>query len=597
MFDQTLEFGVYPSSDSTNTDEDNRPLRWIVQKKMVPISTKGKEKVSEEIPKRRPFTRSDSKKLMGDAMKSSITTTAERRKKRKSSNVLFKIPDTNVVDVLIEDSEHEGVGKSSEARMEMQVKMPGKGKSKASVAKRVVSKKGKNKRKRETSPVIEPTSGTRPGPMKVLGGRVFDPDIITKHGMNSLHDLVEIQSWTHLFQTKSPVLHEEKVRKFYYNIEFEEDGSINTRVGDKSLHLTEELLGQVLGVPREGTRSVVGKTCNVEFVKECSKIPNTRHAGIQKKFIKGEYQLLFEFVNKVLLPRTEKRTVASASDLFIMGSLCKFDPIDLPSLMLEHMYKTVVDHKGKHDIGYGYFLTKVFHHLNIPVGASKIGTAKQSFTLSTLVECECIEGKGNHLSKVSQLVMEQDELQHELEEMTVRVSNKDAEIALLKAELLKAQTEGPGTEEVKELNKQNEKLLAKIVALQEKMIKDNDAKNSRLTLVINSLSHQPSSSQSSPFLRVSFLFVWTVSGGESLGAKVGALGALTGGRRRRTCRDLVKGPDTMKIYTQSARLEKVQLVGAQSPTVAETSANGMASKTLAKATKEKNHPKDKLETD
>ncbi|KAH0636646.1 hypothetical protein KY289_036561 [Solanum tuberosum] len=164
MFDQAPEFGVYPSSDSTNTDEDNRPLRWIVQKKMVPISTKGKENVSEEIPKRRPFTRSDSKKLMGDAMKSSITTTAERRKKRKSSNVLFKIPDTNVVDVLIEDSEHEGVGKSSEARMEMQVKMPGKGKSKACVAKRVVSKKGKNKRKRETSHVIEPTSGTRPGP-------------------------------------------------------------------------------------------------------------------------------------------------------------------------------------------------------------------------------------------------------------------------------------------------------------------------------------------------------------------------------------------------------------------------------------------------
>ncbi|KAH0686329.1 hypothetical protein KY284_016882 [Solanum tuberosum] len=166
--------------------------------------------------------------------------------------------------------------------------------------------------------------------------------------------------------------------------------------------------------------------------------------------MKGEYQLLFEFVNKVLLPRTEKCNVASASDLFIMESLCKFDPIDLLALMLEHMYKIVVDHKGKHGMGYGYFLTKVFHHLNIPVGA---------------------ERKGNPLSKVSQLVMEQDQLKHELEEMT-----------------------GPGTEEVKELKKQNEELLAKIAALQEKMIKDNDAANSRLTLVINSLSHQPPSS-------------------------------------------------------------------------------------------------------
>ncbi|KAH0739679.1 hypothetical protein KY290_038384 [Solanum tuberosum] len=278
---------------------------------MVSISTKGNEKVTEKTAKRRPFTRSDSKKLMGDAMKSSAITTAKRCKKRKLGNVLFEIPDTDVVDVSIEDYEHEGVGKGSEEKREKQVKKPskGKGKSKASVAKGDVSKNGKNKRKRETSPVIKPTSGKGPSPMgnkddheeskqsivnnlrlqKVLRGQVFDPDIITKHGMNSLYDFVEIQSWTHLFQTKSLILNGEKVREFYYNIEFEEDGSINTRVGDKRLHLTEDLLGKILEVLREGTRSVVRKTCSVEFVKECFKIPNTRRAGIQKKLMKGKY--------------------------------------------------------------------------------------------------------------------------------------------------------------------------------------------------------------------------------------------------------------------------------------------------------------------
>ncbi|KAH0664994.1 hypothetical protein KY285_026200 [Solanum tuberosum] len=78
---------------------------------MVPIYSKEKEKVTEETPKRRPFTRSDSKKLMGDAMKSSITTTIERRKKRKLGNVLVEIPDIDVVDVSIEDFEHEFVEK------------------------------------------------------------------------------------------------------------------------------------------------------------------------------------------------------------------------------------------------------------------------------------------------------------------------------------------------------------------------------------------------------------------------------------------------------------------------------------------------------
>ncbi|KAH0686328.1 hypothetical protein KY284_016881 [Solanum tuberosum] len=52
VFDQTPEFGVYSSSDSTDKAKDNHPLRWIVQKKMVPISTKGEEKVLEETPKK-----------------------------------------------------------------------------------------------------------------------------------------------------------------------------------------------------------------------------------------------------------------------------------------------------------------------------------------------------------------------------------------------------------------------------------------------------------------------------------------------------------------------------------------------------------------
>ncbi|KAH0645026.1 hypothetical protein KY284_032910 [Solanum tuberosum] len=172
------------------------------------------------------------------------------------------------------------------------------------------------------------------------------------------------------------------------------------------------------------------------------------HAGIQKKLMKGKYQLLFEFINKVLLPQTEKRPISSATNLFVMKALSKFEPLNLLAMMLEHMHKTVVDHKGKHLMRYGYFLTKVFKHLNILVGGT-VGTVKQSFCLNTLVECECIEGKAGPLSKMSQLVIEQGQLKHELEEMIVFVSNKDAKIALLKAQLVKAQTEGAGTEEDK----------------------------------------------------------------------------------------------------------------------------------------------------
>lgn len=63
---------------------------------------------------------------------------------------------------------------------------------------------------------------------KVLNGRVFDREIITKPGMSNLVDSVEIQGWTHLFIDLISVLHKNQVRDFYYNAEFTVDGSLNT---------------------------------------------------------------------------------------------------------------------------------------------------------------------------------------------------------------------------------------------------------------------------------------------------------------------------------------------------------------------------------
>ena len=95
---------------------------------------------------------------------------------------------------------------------------------------------------------------------------------------------------------------------------------------------------------------------------------------------------------------------------------------------------------------------------------------------------------------MAQLLEDLDQLKHEIEELTVRLSSKEAEIDVLKAELLTAQSEGPGSSVVQALEKENNELKAKITALQENAIKDNDAANARLTLVIQSLSQTPPSS-------------------------------------------------------------------------------------------------------
>ena len=85
-----------------------------------------------------------------------------------------------------------------------------------------------------------------------------------------------------------------------------EDWSFLTRVNNIAISLNEVVLGRILRVPTEGTRSVLNNTCSSKFASMISKTPTTKVAGIYKKIMKSEYQLVFEFVNKVVLPRKKR---------------------------------------------------------------------------------------------------------------------------------------------------------------------------------------------------------------------------------------------------------------------------------------------------
>ena len=76
------------------------------------------------------------------------------------------------------------------------------------------------------------------------------------------------------------------MREFYYNIQFKDDGSILTRVNNIAICLDEGVLSKILRVPREGTGSVLGRTCSSEFAAVISKTPTTKVAGIYKKIMK-----------------------------------------------------------------------------------------------------------------------------------------------------------------------------------------------------------------------------------------------------------------------------------------------------------------------
>ena len=124
------------------------------------------------------------------------------------------MPETNVVELFGEEEEKKTKKKMSE-------------KKKGKVSKKVENRKSKKKsfegkRKRSQGPGTQAWRDEGENMQKVvdslrnqavLAGRVFDMGIITLPGMDSLHDMVEIQSWLHLFDRKSPILHEEEVRE------------------------------------------------------------------------------------------------------------------------------------------------------------------------------------------------------------------------------------------------------------------------------------------------------------------------------------------------------------------------------------------------
>ncbi|KAH0642240.1 hypothetical protein KY290_033836 [Solanum tuberosum] len=109
VFEKTPEVRVPPSSDSEDDEEDNALLRWAIQRRMVLITNKGKEKVVEETPTKKPFTRGATQKLRSDAMKISKANTTEIRRRRETGEEKIVIPVKGVVDVLNEKSESDTV--------------------------------------------------------------------------------------------------------------------------------------------------------------------------------------------------------------------------------------------------------------------------------------------------------------------------------------------------------------------------------------------------------------------------------------------------------------------------------------------------------
>lgn len=114
---------------------------------------------------------------------------------------------------------------------------------------------------------------------------MFKPEAREKLGIRNLVDVVVILGWDHLFRWPVPTLHEWEVRQFYYNIEFLENRSFNTSIGDLSFHIDEKVLGTILKVNKERIRSVLDYAPAKSFIVEVGKMPNLSSTSVSKKFL------------------------------------------------------------------------------------------------------------------------------------------------------------------------------------------------------------------------------------------------------------------------------------------------------------------------
>ncbi|KAK4372786.1 hypothetical protein RND71_008170 [Anisodus tanguticus] len=252
----------------------------------------------------------------------------------------------------------------------------------------IVSEEPGSSKKRKQSKNAEKERQDNLKGQKVLLGRVFDTEIVEKHGMKEL------------------------MKSMYTD-----DSTLIFSVNGVHFAMYEPKLGDILGVPTDGLKTVEGKTSD----------------DFKILIVKGE--------GPIMLPRAERRYIASIADLSLFEVLVGFNFNSLPALIIEHMIKVANAREGKYGLPYVFFLTKVFTYFNVPTGNATQGNRKQMFTMTTLEKCECVpkkDGMGNNFT-ISSLIEAQERATADIE----RLQGKNA---LLRAQLVKQAGEpGPSS--------------------------------------------------------------------------------------------------------------------------------------------------------
>ncbi|KAM3220440.1 hypothetical protein P3L10_024971 [Capsicum annuum] len=200
---------------------------------------------------------------------------------------------------------------------------------------------------------------------KLARGRV-----VTDFGgpdMDVLLTKLNAQGWSHLF------------------LQVAVGEMFSTTVHGKTINLYPADLSRILRVPTGGWGHYVkgawppldNLPSAIDISRKFSKNPSLlTHRRVLKNEMSPLHQFYFDVVHKMILPRQEMRTVANFLNLTLMELLDSHILIDLPTLIIKHMQRVLIQDANGHALPYEFWLAPIFEDFHIPIKAWSLQTTK-----------------------------------------------------------------------------------------------------------------------------------------------------------------------------------------------------------------------------
>nr|XP_009803926.1 PREDICTED: uncharacterized protein LOC104249244 [Nicotiana sylvestris] len=276
-----------------------------------------------------------------------------------------------------------------------------------------------------------------------------------------LVDALDVQGWKAMDLQLDGRLDRNEIIEFMENAKVK-DGRVTSQVKGVQVSFDAKRLGEILGIPSEGyddytrqkwlsldslptTLAITRKLCDVTEVNEAK--------VVYKSEMKLSHKVLFEFVNKCLLPRQERRHIANYMDLILMECLESGWQINWLGFMIK-LLDRVINGSKAHATPYGFILTIVPARCKMPLKKWEMAASKDHFGINTLIACDYeVNSNPNEPgsskktpinSKVIALLQESEAKDAEIARLKNLLAEVESERDALKTELTKEKEKNNG---------------------------------------------------------------------------------------------------------------------------------------------------------